>query len=305
MRREPAALLVLVISAGAASHGAGQVPQEPAPPVFRVSVENVYLDAFVTQGGRPVGGLRASDFELKDDGVVQSPELLGVDAAPLLAILAFDTSGSVAGEKLEALRAAGGAFLDVLRPGDQVGLLRFREDVGWMTPPTSDRDAVRLALGRMAAGGATSMLDALYAAIVLPGTETRSLVVLFSDGEDNVSWLDEAQVRQVAERSNALVHIVAIRPREAPSAAARGPEPAYIRGLRRVAEVTGGRLWSAESPSRLTAAFAAVAAAMNERYVLRYEPEGVARAGWHRIELRLRGRSGDVQTRAGYWIGPR
>jgi hypothetical protein len=83
------------------------------------------------------------------------------------------------------------------------------------------------------------------------------------------------------------------------------PEPEYIRALRQIAEVTGGRLWWAESSSQLAGAFGAVGAAMNERYVLRYEPHGVTRPGWHRIQLRLRGRKGDVRARRGYWVGPR
>jgi VWFA-related protein len=307
----------LLLAATGASFDASA--QAPPPPVFPVSVENVYVDAFVTRHGRPVPGLRASDFELKDNGVVQSPELLGTDAPPLSAILAFDTSSSVAGRKLVALRAAAGAFLDGLRASEKVGLLAFRQEIEWLVPPTSDRAAVRAALGRLKAGGATSMLDALYAAILLPGTRTRSLVVLFSDGQDNLSWLDEAEVQKVAERSNALVFVVAVRPEGASSARASSSpweswfastrvssgEPRYIRGLREIAETTGGRLWWAESLSQLTSAFAAIAAAMNERCVLRYEPKGVVRTGWHRIELGLRGRSGDVQARHGYWIAAR
>ncbi len=315
--RVPRALAPLLLAATATSLDTSA--QAPPPPVFRVSVENVYVDAFVTRHGRPLPGLRATDFELKDNGVVQSPEVLGEDAPPLSAILAFDTSGSVAGSKLGALRAAAGAFLDGLQPRDQVGLLAFRHEIEWLAPPTSDRSAVRAALGRLKAGGATSMLDALYAAIVLPGTQTRSLVVLFSDGQDNLSWLGEAEVLKVAERSNALVYVVAIRPEEVANAAAPSPEsvlrsararegprePRHIRGLREIAEATGGRLEWAESLSHLASAFAAIAVAMNERYVLRYEPKGVVRTGWHRIELKLRGQSGDVQARRGYWVAAR
>jgi hypothetical protein len=43
---------------------------------------------------------------------------------------------------------------------------------------------------------------------------------------------------------------------------------------------------------------------MGHRYVLRYEPRGVKREGWHRIEVKLVGRKGDVQARHGYWVGP-
>jgi VWFA-related protein len=316
MRGTRVAIPLLLAATGASFDASAQAPP---PPVFRASVENVYVDAFVTRHGRPMPGLHASDFELKDNGVVQSPELLGTDAPPLSAVLAFDTSSSVAGRKLAALSAAARAFLDGLRARDRVGLLAFRQEIEWLVPPTSDRGAVCAALGRLRAGGATSMLDALYAAIVLPGTQTRSLVVLFSDGRDNLSWLDEAEVQEIAERSNALVHVVAIRPEAASSAtASTSPwgswfastrlsqsEPPYIRGLREIAETTGGRLWWAESLSQLTSAFAAIAAAMNERYVLRYEPKSVERMGWHRIELELRGRAGDVQARRGYWVAAR
>jgi hypothetical protein len=43
---------------------------------------------------------------------------------------------------------------------------------------------------------------------------------------------------------------------------------------------------------------------MGHRYVLRYEPVGVKREGWHRIEIKLKGRKGDLQARKGYWVAP-
>jgi VWFA-related protein len=132
--------------------------------------------------------------------------------------------------------------------------------------------------------------------------------VLFTDGEDNMSWLSERQVRAAAERANALVQVVGLRPNEGLREPVAGtgpapPEPEHLRALRQVAELTGGRFWEAESPARLADAFAAIIEAMNTRYVLRYEPQGVQRAGWHRIELRLRGPKGDVRARRGYWVG--
>jgi hypothetical protein len=41
---------------------------------------------------------------------------------------------------------------------------------------------------------------------------------------------------------------------------------------------------------------------MGERYVLRYDPQGVAREGWHALRVRLRGAKGQVQARRGYWV---
>lgn len=297
--------------------------QTPAPPVFGARVETVYVDAFVTKDGLAVRGLAASDFELKDNGVVQDVELVTSDQVPLVAVLAFDASGSVAGPKLAALQAAGAAFLDGLKPADEAALITFNEEVRWESEPTPDKDRVRAALAGVRARGGTAALDGLYAAATLPVSKARSLVVLFSDGEDNLSWLGEMQVKTVAERSNALVHVVGIVPgsgepemstsrapgverSQGPSSFRSRPvELPHNRALRQIAEATGGRFWPADSPDRLRQTFAAIGEAMSYRYILRFEPRGPAAPGWHRLELKLRSRSGQIQTRRGYWVAGR
>jgi VWFA-related protein len=268
------------------------------------------VDVFVTRGGQPLPGLTAADFELKDNGARQSLELLAAESHPLNAVLVFDTSSSMAGERLQALRSAGLAFLDGLRPADQASLVTFNEEISWQSGPSADKGAVKRSLDGLRAERATAVYDALYAGLALSEAHGRSLVVLFSDGEDNSSVLDERQLKTVAERSNALVHVVSgwrapASWRPAGGSAAEAPEPDDLKALRQIAEASGGRFWTAESPARLRQAFAAIADAMSHRYVLRYEPSGVKREGWHRLEVRLRGKKGDVQTRRGYWVGRR
>jgi VWFA-related protein len=282
-----------------------------APPVFRASIEAVYVDVFVSRGGQPIPGLQASNFELKDNGVRQAPELVAAESRPLRPVLVFDTSSSLTGERLAALKAAGVAFLNGLRPADQAALVAFSDEITWLAPETADRAAVRHALDRLQAAGATSAFDALYAALALSEEEGRSLIVLFTDGEDNMSFLGEKQLMTALERSNALVHTVGWRePVPAPPwvsglSSSPPPEPDHIRVLRRVAETAGGRFWAADSPERLRRAFGEIADAMGHRYILRYEPQGLKREGWHRIEIKLRGQKGDLQARHGYWVAPR
>ena len=303
----PAILLAAVV--------AGSMPATAQQrPVFGATVESVYVDVFVTRRGRPVEGLQASNFELKDDGRVQRVELLAVEKVPLTTLLVFDTSDSVRGEKLRALRAAAGAFLDGLRPIDEAGLIAFSEELRWLARPTTDKEAVRRALSRLEAKGATAVWDALSAGMTLLPTAARSLVVVFSDGQDNLSWLDAEQVRAQAARSNALVQVVgltAVAEAVDPSLGARAlplgararpvVDPAYVEDLRRVAELTGGRFWAADSSARLTDAFRDIIEAMNTRYVLRFDPGPDARPGAHRLEVRLKGVKGDVRARQGYW----
>ena len=290
MRPTPLARLWFTITLVAVTpHALAQTP-----PVFRAEVESTYVDVFVSDGGRAVPGLRASNFELEDNGVPQAIELLSADTRPLQAVLVFDTSSSVAGEKLAALRSAGEAFLDGLRPADEAALVSFSHEISWSAGPTTDKQAVRGALHRLEAKGATALFDALYAALILGDVRGRSLIVLFTDGDDNTSILGDRELRVVAERSNALIHVVGLGDRSDQRAI-----------LREIAERSGGRFWSPESPQRLREAFAAIAASMGERYVLRYVPQGVRREGWHRLNVRLKGARGTVQARRGYWVAGR
>jgi len=274
----------------------GQVPPAP-PPVFASSVEYVYVDVFVTQGERSVPGLHAADFELKDGGVLQSPELVSAESRPVQAALVFDTSGSVAGGRLIALRSAGAAFLDGLGAKDEASLFAFSEEIWWRARPTADKEVVRAALAAVGAAGATSAYDALYAALALADPEMPSLIALFTDGEDNMSILSSDEVRKVAERSNSLVHVVST----ASPSSSGGRNTARV--LHEIAEHSGGRFWTAGTSKDLRAAFGAIAASIGERYVLRYQAQGVKRAGWHPLAVKLRSVKGTVRARRGYWVG--
>jgi VWFA-related protein len=292
---------VPLVLAGAAALQAAQ------PPTFAVGVESVYVDVFVADGRRTVPGLEAGDFELRDNGVRQRVELVATESLPLSVCLVFDTSGSVGGEKLARLQEAGRALLGGLRAGDEAALVTFDEDIRVRVPPSTDRARLERAIEAIRPGGATALFDAVYAGTMLASGRGRSLVVLFTDGEDNLSWLDARQVGRVLEESNVLVQAVGIVP---PSESAPAPgslpsgEAPYVRTLRQLAEVTGGRFWSAAAPDRLEDAFLAILAAMKTRYVLRFEPGPAKRTGLHELEVKLTRRKGKVHCRKAYFVGP-
>lgn len=309
-------VLALVLAAAAV--------QAPAPPSFATGVEGVYVDVFVSDGGRPVVDLAAGDLELRDDGVRRPFELVAVESLPLASFLVFDTSGSVAGAKLEALRGAAGVLVGSLRPGDEAALVTFNHELRLPVPPTADPSLLEHALARIRPGGETALLDALYAATLLASGRGRSLLVLFTDGDDTLSWLDDRQVMQVLLESNVLVQVVGLVPeleRGYDPALMRHdlrffdpnnpgdisekpmPETPHMRRLRRLAEATGGRFWPASAPDRLADAFRAVAEAMRTRYVLRFEPGPAQGEGLHELEVKLVGRKGSVHCRKTYRSG--
>ncbi len=285
-------------------------PGGQQPPSFSVGVEAVYVDVFVTDDDGPVTGLVEADFELREDGRRRQIELVTVDSLPLTTFLVLDTSGSLTGEKLERLQAASRALLAALRPGDRAALVTFDQEIRMRVPPTADTRQLERGVAGILPGGSTALWDALYAGTLLASGPGRALLVLFTDGEDNASWLDSEQLQRVLEESNVLVQAVGIVPPEParPSGWRTSPprpsEPVTVRTLRGLAEVTGGRFWPAASPDRLEDSFLAILQAMKTRYVLRFEPDPTRREGLHQLDVRLTRRKGKVHSRKAYFVGP-
>ena len=276
-------LLASALLAGAAAQ---------APPVFRAEVDVVRVEVLVTSKGSPVRGLRASDFELRDNGRPQALELILEEETPIDAALVLDMSGSVRGSKLGALKDAVRAFLDNLRDGEQAALLAFREEVHLLEAFTADRARVQRALDRAQPRGSTALCDAVYAALRLyEPSPRRATVVVFSDGIDNLSWLAASDVVEAARRTNAIVYGVAVR--------AKGDQKERFLGD--VVRATGGRLFEASSERDLRARFLDVLGDIRSRYVLSYLPGGVDSPGWHSLQVRLRRVKADVLARPGYW----
>src|SRR3954466_2860650 len=70
---------------------------------FRSSVNAVRVDVLAMDDRRPITGLTAADFELRDNGVVQDIQLVDTQELPLGIVCALDVSDSVAGPVLDAL----------------------------------------------------------------------------------------------------------------------------------------------------------------------------------------------------------
>jgi Ca-activated chloride channel family protein len=257
----------------------------------------VYVDVYVTRRGAPVVGLTDRDFVVKDNGVVQAARVVEREEAPLTAVLVLDCSASVAGAKLDFLKAAASAFVRGLHPRDEAALLAFQSPVELLHAPSTDRRALLDAIGAMTAGGATSMIDALFVGLKRRWGAGRPVLVLFSDGRDTSSWLENEDLLRAARESSTTVYIV--RTREEGDER-RESGQAYL--LRRVAESTGGSSWSFGSGPEIEAAFREVLATVNARYVLAYEPVGVPRAGRHRIDLKVRRGGVEVRARREYFV---
>ena len=78
---------------------------------FRTSAEAVRVDVLVKAGNRPVAGLTAADFDLRDRGVPQRIDSVAFEDVPLSVMIALDNSDSVKGQALQDLRDAASAWV--------------------------------------------------------------------------------------------------------------------------------------------------------------------------------------------------
>jgi Mg-chelatase subunit ChlD len=181
----------LAANATAALLLAGLCGQSRQPPTFSSRSLGVRVDALVTDGRKPVAGLTARDFELRDNGVPQAVDVTIASDLPLNAVLAFDTSASVNGKRRRDLIDAGHRFLNGLKTVDRASLFTFDSAVTASVRGTADFAAVGEELDHIAPGGLTSVMDAVYAAITMNLMQTDPpLVLVCTDGSDTSRSLD-------------------------------------------------------------------------------------------------------------------
>ena len=111
--------------------------------------------------------------------------------------MVLDSSGSVRGERLRALKAGALTVIDRLRPRDRAALVSFSHRLDLRAALTGDTATLRRSVATLDADGSTALRDAAFAALALRTAEaTRTLVLLFSDGLDTSSILSEDRVHR-------------------------------------------------------------------------------------------------------------
>lgn len=290
-------------------------PQTQDIPRFRSTSDAVRVDVLVRDRNRPVTGLEAADFELRDSGVLQTIEAVAIEDVPVSLLLALDTSSSVE-TRLGELKLAARAALGALGADDLAALLTFSDTVTQSTPLTPDRDAVRTAIEKMKASGPTSLRDAVFTATALRERAAGRVVLLvFTDGVDTMSWLPPNAVLDAAVRSDMVIYAVSTadalyHPDRKTAAKYAGTAAKLFRDepelfphgfIVELTERTGGSVLFVQEGIQLAPAFAGIVSEFKSRYLLTYSPRNVPAGGWHPIEVKLKNRRADVSARRGYW----
>ena len=329
-------VVVLLAALVVALHGQQPPPAKPEAeePGFRFKsgVELINVTATVSdQNGRFVSGLRQEDFVVYEDDQPVTITHFNSERVPVSLGIAVDTSGSMAGQKIEAARGALDRFLfDLLD----------RDDEFW----TRDRQQLTKGLGRLIANGGTAMYDAVADALPLAarGQNRKKALLVISDGNDTQSTVTVRDVKAHIRETEVMVYAIGIdgdaetttrsqppprapmpmpfpfpggRGRPGSGGWPRGPvsipggggwrrssgdDRVNIAALREMTDDSGGRTEIVRYAADLNPATANIADELSKQYYLGYPSSGKNDGRWHSIRVELRNRNYRVRARRGY-----
>ena len=126
----------------------------------------VTLSVQVLSQGKPVRGLKKSDFAVRDNGSLQDLAEFGFHDQPLDIFLLVD--GSAAMEPFyDRVKAGLASALSALGPNDRVGVVQFREQPWLQLNLTAIREMTRAAVRKLQAGAGAKDLNGAIALTAL------------------------------------------------------------------------------------------------------------------------------------------
>jgi Ca-activated chloride channel homolog len=212
----PAIALALLVASPRA-----QQPQAPVRPDgdaqgfrFKSGVELINVTATVSDAnGRFVPGLRQEDFIVYEDDEPMTVTHFSAERVPVSLGIALDTSGSMAGNKIQEAQAALDKLLfELLDRQDEVFLYRFSNRPILLQSWTRDRQQLSRALARVDPNGGTAMYDAVAEAIPLTvqGQNRKKALLVISDGNDTASVTSVRELKAQIRETETLVYAIGI-----------------------------------------------------------------------------------------------
>jgi Ca-activated chloride channel family protein len=271
------------------------------------------------RNGRYIGSLKKEDFVIFENGVEQDVTYFGSVEQPFTVALLLDVSGSTQAQ-MQAIRGAANAFINRLRPNDQIILVTFDGKINVLTEAVKVSELRKLKLRLDAVNDGTLLYDTVNVVLNqrLSAIKGRKAIVLLTDGVDqgslrssrrqNLHDANESDVMFYTVQYNTLPQLperlsqiadVKVRAR----IQARMEKEYAIGGsyLRTLAEETGGHLYNADSLTDIRDSFGAIMDELGRQYSLGYYPKGQAHPGERRdIKVRVRVPNLVVKARDSY-----
>ncbi|HEX2711407.1 MAG TPA: VWA domain-containing protein [Candidatus Acidoferrales bacterium] len=299
-------------------------PQQSEGPTIRREITLVDIVATVLNRRRKfVTDLQKEDFAVLEDGKPQEIRYFSRQTdLPLRVGLLLDTSNSIRARiKFEQEAAVDFLYNVIRRKKDRALLMIFDNEPSIIEDFTDNVETLRDAIFRQRAGGGTALYDAIYTACrerlgnpPLPlgdSPEVRRVLVVISDGDDNLSSHSRGEAIEMAQRAGVVVYAISTSTQWVTATEERDPlkrvdrkyhKEAGDKVLDQLADETGGRAFFPYQVDDLAQSFLDIGDELRSQYSIAYVPINRAPDGRFRsIRINV-GRKGlIVRARKGYY----
>src|SRR6266513_589773 len=165
--------------------------------------------------------LEKGDFKIWDDKAPQEIRYFSKQTdLPLRIGMLLDTSNSIRDRSKFEQDASTNVLFSVLRHNkDEAFVMTFDDEPQIVQPFTGDAGALRDQITKTRAGGGTAIYDAIFEACVKelshpprpPGDQpdvVRRVMILISDGEDNLSTHTRGEAVEMAQRTGVVIYTI-------------------------------------------------------------------------------------------------
>ena len=285
-------------SAAARTFAVSTLVAMPAP-AFRVEVDAVLLNVAVGFNGE-ARELRASDFEILEDGVPQEICYFSRGDQSLSIVLLLDTSESMRRQALNEARRAAIELTEAAHPDTQFALVTFDSDIRKAVDFTTDRADIKSALSGLKADGHTRLFDGVRSALELLAQvrDRAKVIILLTDGKDEESKSAFADVEELLRRSEVTVFACGIynpvyrRMFMNDKKYYMQPEteqhlnPVWV--LKQLVSISGTEPYFPEPGDPLSAAFKQIALELRQRYVIGFTPFLGGQSRFRPVQVRVK-----------------
>ena len=255
----------------------------------------------IDRNGKPSVDLEREHFSVTEDSHPREIAALTREEAPVGLGLVVDLSGSMHGKLKHAISATR-TIADLAGPADEVFLMTFGDRPEMRVPFA--RGAGRIASGLLGthAAGDTALIDAVYQALheVRASSHRRRALAVISDGGDNASRYNQAELKRRALEAGVQIYAISI----VEGATDRNQRSgAFL--LEELAETTGGLHFTIRNRADLPPMAERLARAMKDVYMLAYKPREGSPGKWRSIRISVTPPAPErlkVYARSGYFV---
>ncbi len=290
--------------------------QTPSPSATRPSPTNKELVVDVDlvnvvfsvldKKGKAIPDLNQNEISVVEDDATQKITNVTREAGgPVALAVLIDTSNSIRAQfKVEQEAAIDFFHTTVRRRQDKAMLMSFDSTVDILQPFTDDADLLTKAVRRLKTGGGTKMFDAIHLACqehLRKETGMRRVLVLISDGDDNMSFEMLGSTIETAQRAEVAIYAISTNT----SGFFGMSAPKNDKLLKRLAEETGGRAFFPGKIDEMAVNFQDISIELRNQYSLAYRSSNKQRDGSFRsIKINTVRKDAKTFHRKGYYATP-